>query len=149
MFFKHEDETLDYLDKKVNKPQEIKREIQRINKTNTAIQNEYFTPPIIFLCATLFTIIVIYLNLNKNPIIGKWKPINNNFMLNSEIEFTDKRMFFMGMVSDVKYETDNDKIIVFDKEGIFKNIGNVYTIKNKDTMENNSFGIKTLYKRIE
>lgn len=156
MFFKKENETLDLLENYANKkdykksaPQEqiFCRDSGKIN-----IEKEhkpYFLPPIIMFGIMAFIVLIIILNNQKNPLIGKWKSITPNFMGYAEIEFTDKRMFMLGMVGDVKYEQDGDKVIVFDKSGLLKDIGSVYIIKDKNTIESNSLGIKTFYKRVE
>ena len=154
--FHQEKETLDLLDQyaKKSEPIKIKPLNEKKHYTSGQINNQnetkfLSTPPIIFLCVALFMGLVYFANINKNPIIGKWRAISSTPFINKDIEFTEKRMYAFGMVGDVRYEEDGNKIIVFDKNGIFKDIGSVYIMKDKFTMENESLGIKTIYKKIE
>lgn len=155
MFHKEKD-TLNLLGSYANKKDYKKSEPEKqifcgdSGKINLGKENKpYFIQPIIMFGILAFIVLIIILNNQKNPLIGKWKSITPNILGNIEIEFTDKRMFMLGMVGDVKYEQDGDKVIVFDKSGLLKDFGSVYIVKDKNTIENNSLGIKTIYRRIE
>lgn len=160
--FHKEDDTLDLLGQYTKRNASIKatpleKEKSRPNHNYrsgkiTTQENEkiLYIKPLIFACSALLIIFIYFTSTNKNPIIGKWKSVNTSPIFgNYEIEFTEKRMFAFGMVGDVRYEEDGNKIIVFDKNGIFKDIGNVYIMRDKFTIENSSFGVKTIYKKIE
>lgn len=108
-----------------------------------------YTPPLILACAAILIIFLYFANSNKNPILGKWRSVTPTIMGNIELEFTEKRMYALGVAGEVKYEEDGDKVIIYDGNKIFKDLGMVFTIKDKYTMENSSFGIKTIYKKIE
>ncbi len=84
----------------------------------------------------------------SNPIIGKWQSETTiPFMgkIVNEIEFTENKEYGRGIVSNVDYEIDGNKIIVTDKSGI----GIVYEMIDKDTMRNNMLGMQTIYRRIQ
>lgn len=156
MFFKKENETLDLLECYANKKNYKRTEAQKeifcgdSGKINMREDNKiYFIQPIIMVGIILLIVIIVFYRSQTNPLIGKWKAITPNLLGNTEIEFTDKRMFMLGMVGEVKYEKDGDKVIVFDKSGLLKDFGSVYVVKDKNTIENNSLGIKTIYKRVE
>lgn len=142
----HDDDTLRYLDNyNKNKQSNTYNTYQNYEKEKTL----FFIQPIILIGTAIFIILALLYTPKQNPIIGKWKAINSTPFINQDIEFTEKRMYAFGMVGDVRYEEDGNKIIVFDKNGIFKEFGNIYIIKDKFTMENNTLGIKTIYKKVE
>jgi len=159
--FHKEDDTLDLLGQytKKNAPIKTKPLEKKPQKTNynyrsgkiNAQENEriLYTPPLIFTCAAILIIFFYFANNNKNPILGKWRSATPTIMGNIELEFTEKRMYALGLAGEVKYEEDGDKVIIYDGNKIFKDLGMVFTIKDKYTMENSSFGIKTIYKKIE
>lgn len=100
-----------------------------------------------FIGAVIITVFIISKLWTSNPIIGKWQSETKiPFMgkMINEIEFTKNRAYSMGIMSNVDYEIDGNKIIVTDGLGI----GVVYEIIDKDTMKNNMLGMQTVYKRI-
>ena len=147
----HDDDTLDYLEN-YNKNTNTKTKNYQHNGTiytNEKNKEIIDIKLIISVFIIILTIFIYLANANKNPIIGKWRSITPTIIGNIEIEFTNKRMYALGLTSEIKYEEDEDKIIIYDKNKIFKDIGMVFTIKDKYTIENDSFGIKTIYKKIE
>ena len=116
------------------------------------IMDNYNNKPILtgfgFIGALITVVFVVSKLWVSNPIIGEWqsetvvpfigKSINT-------IEFTEDRVYSMGMVSKVNYEIESDKVIVTDGLGI----GIVYEMIDKDTMKNNMLGVgETIYRRM-
>lgn len=99
--------------------------------------------------AVIITIFIISKLSTSNPIIGKWRSEKSiPFMgkMINEIEFTKDRAYSMGIVSNVNYEIDDNKIIVTDGMGI----GVVYEMIDENTMKNNMLGMgETIYRRIK
>jgi hypothetical protein len=84
----------------------------------------------------------------SNPIIGKWQSETKMPFMGksvSEIEFTKDKAYSMGMVSNVDYEIDGDKVIVTDE----MKIGIVYEMIDKNTMKSNMLGMQTIYRKIK
>lgn len=84
---------------------------------------------------------------SANPIIGKWRsetafPNMGNVV--NEIEFTKESVYMEGITFKVHYDVEEKRVIVRDEKGR----GTIYTIIAPGTMESNSMGIKTVYKRI-
>lgn len=84
---------------------------------------------------------------SANPIIGKWRsetvfPNMGNVV--NEIEFTKESVSMEGITFKVNYKVEEKRVIVNDEKGL----GTIYKIISPATMESDSMGIKTVYKRI-
>ncbi len=90
-------------------------------------------------------VLLLFLNMNNNPLIGKWKSINEVVFLGKEtIIFTKKEISTMGLIEKVKYRIGENEVVVVDELGV----QTVYKIIDKNTISSNIFNIKTTYKRI-
>lgn len=163
MFFKHEDDTLKYLDadKLKAKQQERKNIKEKIiyrdtGKFSTKYHKEdqnnfisYLTYGIGFVFV-IFIIKSILLSNTNNPIIGKWISIDRNSPIKHITEFTEEKIIRHGMSMKVNYKIYKDKVEIKPVIGFIESdIGEVYYIRDKNTIiENGIFGQKIL-KRIQ
>lgn len=98
----------------------------------------------------IFIIKSILLSNTNNPIIGKWISIDRNSPIQHVIEFTEKKIIRHGMSMKVNYEIYKDKVEIKPVIGFIESdIGEVYYIRDKNTIiENGVFGQRIL-KRIQ
>jgi hypothetical protein len=132
-----------YKEKSIKKKEKIiYREYGRFEtkKDNTKKKYLIFMIPIIIILFSIY-------NINEsNPLIGKWKPITKTIFSTGNIEFTKDKMYFGGIVTNAKYEIEENKVIIIDDMGI----GVIYNIIDKNTISENMLGLgKVIYKRIE
>ena len=66
---------------------------------------------------------------NNNPLIGKWKA-TKNLMLMTNIEFTKDKVIYNGIFEKVKYEINDNKVLVTGQLGV----GKVYKIIDDNTI---------------
>lgn len=84
---------------------------------------------------------------HDNPMIGKWQsetsfPNMGNVI--NEIEFTAESVSMEGITFNVHYVVEDKRVIVNDEKGT----GTVYKIIDPVTMESESMGIKSVYKKL-
>ena len=98
----------------------------------------------------IFIIKSILLSSTHNPIIGKWISIDRNSPIQHIIEFTEEKIIRHGMSMKVNYEIYKDKVEIKPVIGFIESdIGEVYYIRDKNTIiENGIFGQRIL-KRIQ
>ncbi|PHQ57077.1 MAG: hypothetical protein COA30_02625 [Sulfurimonas sp.] len=90
--------------------------------------------------------IIIFLNINSNPLLGTWKSGQKAMMgiQLGKMEFTKDKMIMMGIVSRVDYEIDGDTIFVTDETGT----GMIFKMINDNTMYSEMLGMQTKYKKV-
>lgn len=98
-------------------------------------------------------LIIIMFTMNRtdsthtNPIIGKWKSeteFPNMGKVMNTIEFTQESVSMEGITFSVHYTVEDKRVIVKDEKGT----GTVYKIIDPVTMESESMGIKSVYKKL-
>lgn len=114
---------------------------------NVGINNKSNKNIIFYIAAAISAVVIIimFLNINTNPLIGEWKANQKSFMGMGKLKFTKTRMETMGIVSKVEYEVDGNEVIVTDETGT----GMTFKIIDKDTIYHELMGIKMTYKRIK
>ncbi len=81
--------------------------------------------------------------IEKNPILGKWR--NTSALGVIEIEFKKNTASALGLIEEVKYEIGENQIMVFETKN---KVGVIYKIHNKDTIYTDIFGTRSIYKRV-
>jgi len=152
MFFDKEDKTLKYMDQftldNFNYIQKKEYKFQSFTtkgKKNEISFNRNLAIGIIILILSIGIITLINrTNFKPNPIIGKWR--TNTMVGIIEIEFKRNSMTGLGMTGGVTYEIKGNKVLVID-DGL--KIGTTYIIHDQNTIYTDTFGIKSIYKRVE
>lgn len=158
MFFKHEDDTLKYLDadKLKAKQQERNNVKEKIiyrdtGKFSTKYHKEdqnnfisYLAYGIAFSFAMYILTHIPTWTRSNNPILGTWRTDTGMGVI--EMEFNRNSVSAFGATGNVKYEINGNKVLVID-EGL--KIGTTYIMRDKNTMYTEVFGIRSVYKKVK
>jgi len=152
MFFKHEDDTLKYLNaEKLQSKQEEKKLASGSFTSKAKTQNnniKYIT-----IIASLIILFMIFPSKQKeiNPLIGTWEPINKP-QYYTIYTFNETTMYSNNHPTKVKYEVKENQVIV--KPAIYGLITGMvppskFNILNQEIMEQDFAAIKIMYKKIQ
>ncbi|MBE0515519.1 hypothetical protein [Sulfurimonas sp.] len=118
-----------------------------LNCKNNPNANKKSNNLLLYLIVTIVAIAIIALiniNINSNPLIGEWNS-KSNILGKNKIIFKSDSIETMGMISKVKYDIEENRVIVTDEWGI----GTIINIIDDNTLESNLAGIKTIYKKVK
>lgn len=101
------------------------------------------------IAATVFVIIAL-VGCEKNPILGKWesKPTGKgSFSIKENWHFEKDQATYNGMLEEVDYEIDGDRIIVKGQSDLSKGLGvnSVFYLVDNRTLKKTDFSGRDIY----